>query len=158
MVGLCVLGVKLNDVRAAVEREGELTQSSIQALLHSFGGKKNRLTNRMEKIRRQFDENPDGLAEEAFQQRKKQQTLACLEHAMGTLESKRNILEQREASEEASRRAAAVLPSRAVVDKILCYQNKLERQLSRAMSDLERLQRRRQGELVPPPLAVEVAA
>jgi hypothetical protein len=43
------------------------------------------------------------------------------------------------------------------IDKILRYETKLERQLYRAMSQLERVQRLRRGETVPGPLAVEVS-
>jgi len=50
-----------------------------------------------------------------------------------------------------------VLPSADVLDKILRYETKLERQMFRAMAQLERLQRIRQGEAVPAPLAVEVS-
>jgi hypothetical protein len=37
------------------------------------------------------------------------------------------------------------------------YETMLQRQLHRAMNQLERLQRRRQGEAVPPPLTMEVS-
>jgi hypothetical protein len=65
--------------------------------------------------------------------------------------------EKREAAEEQARQAAAVLPSMEVLEKILRYETKLERQQYRAMSQLERLQRMRQGEAVPPPLTMEVS-
>jgi len=45
-----------------------------------------------------------------------------------------------------------VLPDEAATDKVLRYETHLERQLYRAMDQLERLQRRRKGENVPPPL------
>ena len=50
-----------------------------------------------------------------------------------------------------------MLPSAETLDKILRYETKLERQLYRAMNQLERLQRMRQGESVPPPLTMEVS-
>jgi hypothetical protein len=53
---------------------------------------------------------------------------------------------------------AAILPSAKTVDKILRYETALERQLFRAMTELERLQRRRTGEKIPPPLTTEVSA
>ena len=63
----------------------------------------------------------------------------------------------REEAEEEARQAAAVLPSPEVLDKILRYETKLDRQIYRAMSQLERLQRIRRGEAVPPPISMEVA-
>jgi hypothetical protein len=52
---------------------------------------------------------------------------------------------------------AAVLPSVAVLEKIQRYETKLERQMFRAMAQLERLQRMRLGESLPAPLTVEVS-
>jgi hypothetical protein len=43
------------------------------------------------------------------------------------------------------------------LDKIMRYETTLERQLYRAMDQLERLQRRREGEEVPPPVNVELS-
>src|SRR5207247_8480339 len=44
------------------------------------------------------------------------------------------------------------LPPVDAADKLLRYEAHLDRQLYRAMDQLERLQRRRRGENVPPPL------
>jgi hypothetical protein len=49
------------------------------------------------------------------------------------------------------------LPSAEVSDKLLRYEAHLDRQLYRAMDQLERLQRQRQGENVPLPLSVNVS-
>jgi hypothetical protein len=65
--------------------------------------------------------------------------------------------EEREEKEEEARQAAAVLPSMEVLEKILRYETKLERQLFRAMLQLERLQRMRQGEAIAAPFAMEVS-
>lgn len=54
-------------------------------------------------------------------------------------------------------RAADVLPNAEVLDKILRYETTLERQLYRAMHQLERLQRMRKGEFVPAPVTMEVS-
>ena len=48
------------------------------------------------------------------------------------------------------------LPPRESVDKIIRYETTIERQLYRAISQLERLQRRRMGEPVPPHISVDV--
>jgi hypothetical protein len=48
------------------------------------------------------------------------------------------------------------LTSPEVLDKILRHETMLQRQLHRAMNQLERLQRRRRGGL-PPPLTMEVS-
>jgi hypothetical protein len=51
-------------------------------------------------------------------------------------------------------RARRSLPDDDVVDKILRYETTVERQLYRAVHLLERLQQRRNGEEVPPPVSV----
>ena len=48
------------------------------------------------------------------------------------------------------------LPSADVIDKLLRYEAHLDRQLYRAMDQLERLQRQRGGESVPPSLNVNL--
>jgi len=53
--------------------------------------------------------------------------------------------------------ATFLLPSQEVFEKLRRYEGMLERQLYRAMRQLERLQRLRKGEAVPAPLSVEVA-
>ena len=65
--------------------------------------------------------------------------------------------EEREDKEEDARQAAEVLPSPEALDKILRYEGTMERQLYRAMNQLERLQRRRNGESVPPPITMDVS-
>jgi hypothetical protein len=48
------------------------------------------------------------------------------------------------------------IPNRDALDKILRYESAIERDLNRALDRLERLQRRRKGELIPPPLNLHV--
>ena len=54
-----------------------------------------------------------------------------------------------------SERACCTLPPAGVLDKILRYETTIERQLYRALHQLERIQRRSRGEEVPPPVSVE---
>jgi len=49
------------------------------------------------------------------------------------------------------------LPAADVIDKLIRYESHLDRQLYRAMDQLERLQRQRRGENVPPPAVVDVS-
>lgn len=87
----------------------------------------------------------------------KEQALAYLNRELRFLGWQKEACEEREDAETEARDAAAVLPSVEVLDKILRYETKLERQTYRAMSQLERLQRMRQGEAVPPPVTMEVS-
>jgi hypothetical protein len=48
------------------------------------------------------------------------------------------------------------LPNRPMMERILRYETTIERQMYRALNQLERLQRQRTGDNVPPPLAIEI--
>jgi len=52
--------------------------------------------------------------------------------------------------------APHIIPNSKVLDKILRYETATDRSLSRALDRLERLQRRRKGEPVPPPMSVRL--
>ena len=144
----------LCDVRARVELEGELTEAAIKMLFH---GQPNTLSMGLAKLRMRLLQNPDGTDAASRREENKKQALAYIDRELGRLESRKADCEKREAAEEETRQAAAVLPSLAVLDKIMRYETKLERQMYRAMNQLERLQRMRQGEAVPPPLTMEVS-
>jgi hypothetical protein len=74
---------------------------------------------------------------------------------------KRTDMRQRDATERHRLRRDAEarrfsLPSTQAADKIIRYETHIDRQLYHAMDELERLQRLRQGEKVPPPLNVNL--
>jgi hypothetical protein len=48
------------------------------------------------------------------------------------------------------------IPNGNALDQILRYEAAIDRQLGRALDRLERLQRRRQGEMIPPPVSVRL--
>ncbi len=48
------------------------------------------------------------------------------------------------------------IPSKEELDRLLRYEGTIERQLYKAMNQLERLQRLRAGDSVPPPVEVDV--
>jgi hypothetical protein len=146
----------LSEVRQAVERDGELTEAAVQKLVARFGGKPNVLTSKMDQLRQRLLQNPDGLEGTDRRAWRKEQALLELNLELSLLERSEVECAEREEQEEEARQAAAVLPAAGTLDKILRYETKLERQLFRAMNQLERLQRRRQGEVIPAPLTVEV--
>jgi hypothetical protein len=154
-LGNFIIEKKLRQVRAAVEREGELTEAAIQ--LARLNGEPNSLTEGLEKLCSDFQQNPAGLDPTALRVRQKAAVLAHLDEKLHFISWHNPECAEHEEKQEAARQAAAVLPSPEVLDKIMRYETKLERQLHRAMNQLERLQRRRLGETVPPPLAVEVS-
>ena len=55
-----------------------------------------------------------------------------------------------------ARKQSAALPPKAEMDTLLRYETAIERQLYRAINQLERCQRRRQGDHVPAPVELDV--
>ena len=68
---------------------------------------------------------------------------------------KEYVFEREKLAVEAEARSFS-LPSVDATDKLLRYEAHFDRQLYRAMDELERLQRRRKGENIPPPLNVNL--
>lgn len=66
--------------------------------------------------------------------------------------------ERREELAEQQRQTAALVPADDTMDKVMRYETWVERALFRALTQLERVQRRRLGEAVPAPVSVEFSA
>jgi len=155
-LGILFVESQLKAIRESVEREGELTEAAIQSVV--YRGKPFSLTRQLEELRLRLQQNPDGQAAADLRARQKEQALAWLDKELRSYSWRKRDCEEREKLEEAAQQAAAELPSPEVLDKILRYEAALERQLYRAVNQLERLQRRRQGENIPAPLTMEISA
>jgi hypothetical protein len=156
-IGLRYLIRVLEELREDVTREGELTETVLGRVRRRFGGQEDSLTRELAGVRDGLTANPEGLSAEALREKQRQAVLGRIEGRLNLYRMLIGKCEEREETEEAARQAAEVLPSPAVLDKILQYEGRVERQLYRAMNQLERLQRRRNGEQVPPPLTVDVS-
>jgi len=151
--GSAVLMNWVRAMRATLEQEGRLTEEAVQKLITHFGGEPNILTKSLEELRLKLEAEPD-TPESAT--RKRDEALAFLDRKINDLRWSRDRCVEDEEQEEDSMQAAAVLPSGDVLEKILRYETKLERQMYRAMAQLERIQRMRRGELIPAPMSVDV--
>jgi CRISPR/Cas system-associated endonuclease Cas1 len=101
--------------------------------------------------------NKDGLSPEVSKENHQRAVVQYIERRLAGYEVLNDQNEEREDKEETAQQLANVLPAAAVLDKILRYESALERQLYRAMNQLERLQRRREGEEVPPPVTMQLS-
>ena len=155
-LGVAVLCSMLESVRATVEKNGQLTDEALQETY--IAGKATSLTDRFIKLRAFVIENAEGSDEAAIKINRRKELLSTIDWYMKQYEMKKHAAREREEAEESARQAAEVLPSADTLDKILRYETTLERQMYRAMHQLERLQRLRQGEAVPPPLSMEFSA
>jgi hypothetical protein len=68
----------------------------------------------------------------------------------------KEFAKQRETLELDAEARSFSLPPADATDKLLRYEAHLDKQLYRAMDELERLQRRRRGENIPPPLNINL--
>jgi hypothetical protein len=155
VLGTSIVEGWLRELREQVDKEGGLTEASLQKF--RYEGKSNSLWGILEKLRLQLSENSNGEDEAIRREANKKEALRVIDRELTFLKWGRSHCEKREAAEEEARQAAAVLPSPEVLDKILRYETALRRQLYRAMSQLERMQRMRQGEAVAAPMMMEVS-
>ena len=155
--GLQYLRHVLEKVREGVQRDGELTETMCEWVLQRFAGRPNSLIQALAGYRERFVANADGLSGEESKGNHQRAVLGFIELELESYAELRRLREEREDKEEMARQAANILPETAVLEKILRYETALDRQMYRAMNQLERLQRRRAGENVPPPLTMEVS-
>lgn len=146
----------LRELRSAVEAEGALTEEMVEKLNRRFGGDANSLGRQLKGLCQQGEADSEGV-DAARREQKKTAVLAFLDREIGGFHFGLRCCADEESYEEEAQEAAAVLPSAEVLDKILRYETKLERQMYRAMAQLERVQRMRRGEPIPAPLSVEVS-
>ncbi|HEV2696076.1 MAG TPA: hypothetical protein VG347_24520 [Verrucomicrobiae bacterium] len=130
----------LKDVRVKVEQAGELTKKSAKI---PCGDRRNAVSDRLQEIRLVLARREDGVDEATHREQVKRQTLMFIDDLIHNYELKMEACEAQEQMDDESRRAAAMLPGEKTLGKILRYESSLERQLFRAMNQLERLQERR---------------
>lgn len=146
---------QLEAVRVSVEKEGQLTEDAVKSVM--LLGKPYRLTKELEQLRMELQQNSEGLEETAFRAKQKEEALAYINRKIRHVSWEVDRCEKREEMEEQARQAADILPSAETLEKLLRYETVLQKKLYRAMNHLERLQRRRQGENVPAPVAMEIS-
>ena len=66
-------------------------------------------------------------------------------------------MKEHEGLEAQSEMAKLSLPTVGASDRILRYETAIERQMYRAINQLERMQRQRRGEYTPPPISIDLS-
>jgi hypothetical protein len=87
---------------------------------------------------------------------KRPHIVALIDHQLETLSVFKGYALERENLELDAEARSFSLPTVDAADKLLRYEAHLDRQLYRAMDQLERLQRQRGGEKMPPPLNINL--
>ncbi len=158
-----LIGV-LENVQEDVRELGNLPSHCQEQLTEAFGNEEGSIaywcafltilaTKGPELVR----EHPEEYSDPPSPERCNKAILKLLDEEKAGLEKLKDIIADNEQSETDAKIASLALPSKDAVDKILRYETTIERQLYRAMTQLERLQRMRSGESVPMPISVEVS-
>jgi hypothetical protein len=148
---------KLQSTRQSVEDDDGLTEAALQRLAEACGGRPQYVLTGLRSTLPGGGDYPEDVPEEQRKEDRRERALRILDNALATYQRELPALEKREGDEAEARRDASLLPRTEVVEKILRYESSLERQFYRALNQLERLQRRRNGETVPPPLMMDMS-
>jgi len=102
------------------------------------------------------EDRPSGAVDDKEAEKKRADIVAFIDERLERIGLfKEYALEREELAGDAEARSFSLPPADAT-DKLLRYEAHLDRQLYRAMDQLERLQRQRKGENVPPPLNINL--
>jgi hypothetical protein len=147
---------ELLKARDAIRRDGELTDAVLERLAKVLEDRPT-MTEALREAREVVPDNAEGMSAEALRAKRQLGVLEVLNDHLDCCENGLLTIAMNERNKAQVRRDASLLPAQKVVAKILKYESSLERQFYRAMNQLERLQRMRKGEVVPPPAVVQVS-
>jgi hypothetical protein len=154
--GLQILLHVLDEVKREVDEHGMLTDEATKLLIDHFGSEENGLwywcffISHLAKRRCRGDDDPELPSPEKC----KTVILSLLEEERERLVTIKDGIDEKEHLELASMATGLSLPDTPATDKILRYETTIERQMYRAIDQLERLQRQRLGDDVPAPTVI----
>lgn len=159
-----LIGV-LDEVRGLAEEMGYVPEEARKKLFQNFGTEENQLprwclvfsimaTEGPEKAK----EDPEHYGDTPPPEACKGMILKFIDDEKEKLEDLKEIVKEKEELETEPTLSRLAIPEKNIVDKILRYDTTIERQLYRAMNQLERLQRQRKGETLPPPISVDLSS
>jgi len=147
----------LKVVRDAIERDSALSGEELKKYYETVGRTYAYLIDAVMKAQSKIAEDPESsklVGTGTLREHIMQKLLPPLEVSIKEAESRLKEHLARQSATERADKSAAMLPSSEALDKILRYETTLERQLYRALNQLERLQRTRLGEVIPPPISI----
>ena len=157
--GLGYLIALLNTAKSEISNDGFISEAIAKKIFSAFG-----LWNHFFAIccfrAGPPEVTPEGPPSEKVVEKQVEQehtdVLALIENQLEMLGLFKEYVSERERLAADAEARTFSLPSAEATDKLLRYEAHLDRQLYRAMDQLERLQRQRRGENVPPPLNVNL--
>lgn len=162
-MGVKHLRVVLENVKTGIEVEGRLTQHDTKHLAAAFGFDDSSLTHSLMVLDQMITSQSPGNKSESDEDWElpdpdhlKGAMMRFVDMELDRLKGMEQELTKMEEMDIEAQMLADQLPPKQVVEKILRYETTIERQLYRAIDQLERLQRSRRGEAVPPPINVQL--
>lgn len=146
----------LQELRAAIGKIGQLTQFEL-AEYKRYSQEPNEIIRHLNKSVQWLTSNPEKLPAEELRAHHLKDVLDYLDQQIAHYHELAAIRQEQMDAEDNIRRASAMLLPEEVLERIVRYESALQRQLYRSMNQLERLQRRRLGETVPPPVVMDVS-
>jgi len=163
--GIEFLLALLRKFKEEVSANGCLSEKSLQEMTRYFGDSEDELAGRYAAVNSTATsgENSAGSGESIDPIANSRQGILkilheeILDEEIENLEEYCGFIRDQELQKLETERARLSLPGAAATEKILRYEVAIERQLYRAMNQLERRQRQRSGEAVPPPINIDVS-
>jgi hypothetical protein len=159
-VGLVYLTALLEEAKSEITCHGCMSESTGKKLMSTFGLRDCLLT-----LTCLCAQPPAATVEDGPSQNDEERkaatervgaAIAMIDHRLEIINLLRQYAKERENLAVDAERRSFSLPPAEATDKLLRYESHLDRQLYRAMDQLERLQRQHRGEIVPPPLNVNL--
>ncbi len=154
----------LNDIRSGVDEAGHLGSDDIARLMNVYGHEEGGFVNTLLIYNVMATERESKDAERMWGDDKppdpeilKTAMTDLIDREIARLKVLEKAVREKERLDFESETLGNHLPPKEIVDRLLRYETTIERQLYRAIDQLERLQRARRGELIPPPINVQVS-
>jgi hypothetical protein len=135
----------LLELRKKIEQGGEFTRAALDNIIDDAEGYYPSLMEKLNALYAQISKNPTNLAPDALHESNRQTVLDTLDEEIKKLSEQQMTRRKLEAYKEQAHRNAEFIPRMDIVQKILRVETVLERQLFRAIEQLDHLQTRRLG-------------
>jgi hypothetical protein len=158
--GLAYLSALLITAKSEITRNGYISNNIVKKILSAFGLRDRLLMATCLSALPSEVKVDDGTSENIEKRQADKEcvaaAIALIDHRLETINTFIEYAKERENLAVDAEARSLSLPPAEATDKLLRYESHLDRQLYRAMDQLERLQRQHRGEIVPPPLNVNL--
>jgi len=163
-LGLESMSVLLQIAKSEIARDGYISENIRNRIFHAFRGWDYNFASscllcgdpEAKTAGRPSEEVVDEQAVDEQTDKNRANLVVCIDGCLERISALDGYVTEREDLALDAEARSFSLPPADATDKLLRYETHLDRQLYRAMDQLERLQRQRRGENVPPPLNINL--